>query len=89
MKENLNKIIKHKNLLLFAGGAASAIAAKKILKSETTKKFCVKTIAKVMEFQDQAEEAFQDVKDNAEDIRYEAKEKSKNEIYNLDVEEKD
>lgn len=49
------------------------------------KKFCVKTLAKVMELQDQAEEAFQDVKDNAEDVRHEAKLKTKNEVFNVEV----
>ena len=87
MKENLNKVIKHKKLLLFAGGAITAIAAKKILESDETKKFCVKTLAKVMELQDQAEETFQDVKDNAEDVRHEAKLKAKNEVFNVEVEE--
>ncbi|WP_052332055.1 hypothetical protein [Methanobrevibacter arboriphilus] len=38
-----------------------------------------------MELQDQAEEAFQDVKDNAEDVRHEAKLKTKNEVFNVEV----
>ncbi|MDR3062914.1 MAG: DUF6110 family protein [Methanobrevibacter sp.] len=88
MKRNLDEVMKHKNLLLFAGGAISALAAKKILESDETKKFCIKAVAKVMELQDQAEEVFQDVKDNAEDIRHEAKVETKKEIHEVEVQEK-
>lgn len=79
MKKNLEKAKEHKNLLLFAGGAIAAIAGKKILESQATKDFCVKTVAKVMELQDEAEETFQNVKDNATDICHDAKEENKKE----------
>ncbi|WP_155930655.1 hypothetical protein [Methanobrevibacter arboriphilus] len=46
MKENLNKVIKHKKLLLFAGGAITAIAAKKILESDETKNFVLRHLLK-------------------------------------------
>ncbi|RBQ23379.1 hypothetical protein ALNOE001_09510 [Candidatus Methanobinarius endosymbioticus] len=69
-EKKLDKVVKHKSLLLFAGGAILAIAAKKIFGSDSTKKFCVKTAAKIIELRDQAEKAFQDVKDNVEDIRF-------------------
>lgn len=88
MKENFNKIMEHKGLLLFAGGAITALATKKVLESDATKKFCIKTATKIMEFQDQAEEVFHDVKDIAEDIRHEAKEKTKENAYTLEIEEK-
>ncbi len=89
MKEHLDKIVEHKSLLLFAGGAVSAYVAKKIIESDAAKDFCVNTAAEVMKIQDQAEEVFQDVKDGAEDIRYEAQEKNKDEIYNVEVADKD
>lgn len=88
MKKNLEKVMKQKELLLFAGGAVSAIAVKKIIESDAAKKFCTNTVAKVMEIQNNAEEAFQNMKDDAEEIRTESKEKTKEEIYKVEVEEK-
>ena len=88
MKRTLDKIMEHKNLLLFAGGAAAAIVGREILKSKTTKELCVKTAAKIMKMQDEAEEAFQNVKEDAEDIRHDAKKKTKREIYADEIDEK-
>jgi hypothetical protein len=82
MKKNLDKIFEYKNLLLFAGGAVTAIAAKKIIESDTAKKFCVKTAAKVMQLQDEAEEAFLNIKEDAEDIRHDAEKERKKQIQN-------
>ncbi|KZX16451.1 hypothetical protein MBCUT_08370 [Methanobrevibacter cuticularis] len=83
MKKNLDKIIEHKSLLIFAGGAITAIAAKKILESDAARKFCTKTAAKVMQLQDEAEETFLNIKEDAEDIRHDAQNEKKKEIQNI------
>lgn len=62
MKTNLDRIVEHKSLLIFAGGAVAAIVGKQILESEATKKFCINTAVKIMQMKDEAEEILQNVK---------------------------
>ncbi|GAA5819701.1 MAG: conserved hypothetical protein [Methanobrevibacter sp. CfCl-M3] len=82
MKESLDKIIEHKNLLFFVGGAITAIVAKKIIESDTAKNFAVKTAAKVMQFQDEANETLLNIKEDAEDIKNDAINTKKKTIQN-------
>ena len=70
----LDKIYEHKHALLFVGGIAVGIIGKHILESETTKKVAARGMAKVLMAKSEAEEAFQDMKDEAEDINVEARE---------------
>lgn len=88
MKTTLDRIVEHKSLLIFAGGAVAAIVGKQILESEATKKFCINTAVKVMQMRDEAEETFQNIKENAEDIHHDAKEKTKKEIYVEEIDDK-
>lgn len=80
-----NKLIpfvhEHKHALLFAGGIATAIIGAKIIKSQTTKDLATKGMAGVISAKKDAEETFQDMKENAEDIVYDATEQNKQEIY--------
>ena len=69
--EIFNKCYEHKHALIFAAGIATAIIGKKVLESQTVK---------------DAEECFQDIKENAEDIVVDANKETKKEIY---VESKD
>ncbi|MDR3223486.1 MAG: hypothetical protein LBT66_07155 [Methanobrevibacter sp.] len=82
MKKTLNQIIEHKNLLFFVGGAVTALAAKKIIESDKVKNFAVKTAAKVMQFQDEANETLLNIKEDAEDIKNDAIDAKKKTIQN-------
>lgn len=81
MSEYLEKILEHKHALLFVGGIATALVGKKIIESQTTKDFCTKGMAQVMAVKKNAEESFQNIKDDAEDICADASTEKKKEIY--------
>ena len=85
-KEYVEKVMKHKHALIFVGGIATAIVGKKILESKTVKDTCTKGMATVMAAKKDAEECFQDMKDNAEDIVVDANSEVKKEIYVEDKE---
>lgn len=65
--------IKDQKVLCFIAGAAAVIFGKQLLKSDCARKACVGTMAKAMKFQNDAQEAFQNMKEDAEDICYDAK----------------
>lgn len=79
--KHLEKVFKHKHALLFAGGVAAAVIGTKLLKSETVKESCTKGMAKVIAAKKDAEECFQDMRENAEDIVVDANAEVKKEIY--------
>ena len=83
MKNNeyIDRIMKHKHALIFAGGIATAIIGKKILESQTVKDSCTKGMAAVMDVKKDAEECFQDMKENAEDIVVDAHAEERKDIY--------
>lgn len=81
MKDYVEKIFEHKHALLFVGGIATALVGKKILESDSTKNICAKGMAQVMSVKKEAEETFQDMKDNAEDICADATETNKKQVY--------
>jgi hypothetical protein len=72
---------EHKHALLFAGGVATALIGMKILKSQTTKDLATKGMAGVISAKKDAEETFQDMRENAEDIVFDANMDTKQEIY--------
>ena len=84
--EIFNKCYEHKHALIFAAGIATAIIGKKVLESQTVKNAATKGMASVMSVRKDAEECFQDIKENAEDIVVDANKETKKEIY---VESKD
>lgn len=65
--------IKDEKVICFAAGVAVAIIGKKILKSEKTRNFCVTGLAKGMQLKEEAKETLKNMKEDAEDICYEAK----------------
>ena len=83
LRENkfLEKAFEHKHVIIFASGIATAIVGKKILESKTVKDTCTKGMAAVLSAKKDAEECFQDMKDNAEDIIVDANAEAKKEIY--------
>ena len=80
-EELINKCVEHKHALLFAAGIATAIVGKKVLESKTVKDAATKGMADVMAIRRDAEECFEDMKQNAEDIVVDANVETKKEIY--------
>lgn len=79
--EFFDKCVEHKHALLFAAGIATAIVGKKVLESKTVKDAATKGMAEVMTIRKDAEECFEDMKQNAEDIVVDANAETKKEIY--------
>ncbi len=77
----INTCVQHKPALIFAAGIATAIVGKKVLESKTVKDAATKGMATVMSAKKDAEECFQDMKENAEDIVVDANADTKKEIY--------
>ena len=82
----INTCVEHKHALIFAAGIATAIVGKKILESKVVKDAATQGMATVISAKKDAEECFQDMRENAEDIVVDAHEEDKKEIY---VEAKD
>ncbi len=79
--EFFDKCVEHKHALLFAAGIATAIVGKKALESKAVKDAATQGMASVMSIRKDAEECFQDMKENAEDIVVDAHAENKREIY--------
>ena len=80
-EEIFDKCMEHKHALIFAAGIATAIVGKKVLESKSVKNAATKGMAKVMVAKRDAEEYFQDVKEDAEDIAVDANAEAKKEVY--------
>lgn len=80
-KEFFDKCMEHKHALIFAAGIATAIVGKKVLESKTVKDAATRGMASVMAAKKDAEECFQDMKEDAEDIVVDANKEAKKEIY--------
>jgi len=72
----MNRIFKNEKLWCAAAGAAGAIICEKILKAKKTRQLAVTGIAKGMKLTHDAKAVFQNMKDEAEDMCYEAKEQA-------------
>lgn len=79
--EFFDRCYEHKHALLFAAGIATAIVGKKILESKAVKDAATQGMASVMTIRKDAEETFQDMRENAEEIVIDAHEENKKEIY--------
>ena len=80
-REFIDKCVEHKHALIFAAGIATAIVGKKVLESKTFKDTATKGMAQVMAAKKDAEECFQDMKENAEEIVVDANADAKKDIY--------
>ena len=85
-QEIFDKCVEHKHALIFAAGIATALVGKKILESKAVKDAATQGMAGVMSIRKDAEECFQDMKEDAEEIVLDAHDEDKKEIY---VEAKD
>ena len=68
--------LKCDRVWVFVGGMAAAIIGKKVIQSKKTREICVKTVAQAMKLQKDAQEAFQNMKEEAEDLCFEAQKKA-------------
>ena len=67
------KVFKNEKLWCAVAGAAAVIVGKKILKADKTRSLADTGLAKGMKLQKDAKAAFQNMKDEASDICYDAK----------------
>lgn len=72
----MKNIFKNEKFWLVVAGAAGTIVGKKVITAKKTRELAVKGLAKGMKFTDDAKTAFRNMKDEAQDICYEAKEKA-------------
>ena len=81
VRRYVDQALEHKHALIFAAGVATALIGVKVAKSKTFKDATTKGMAAVMSAKKDAEECFQDMKENAEDIVVDAHAEDKKEIY--------
>ena len=65
--------LKDKKCWCFVAGIATAVVGKKIATSDKVRSMCVSGLAKGMKFQQEAKETLQNMREEAEDMCYEAK----------------
>lgn len=80
-EEIFKKVGEHKHALIFVAGIATAVAGKKIIESKAFKDTCTSGMAAVLSAKKDAEEYFQDMREDAEEIVIDANEETKKEIY--------
>jgi hypothetical protein len=68
----LSKYLKDSRVICFVCGAVAAVIGGKIVKSNKTRQTVVKGIAKGMKLKHDAQAALQNVKEEAQDICYDA-----------------
>ena len=66
-------LFKHEKIICALGGAAAVIIGKKVITSKKTRQLAVTGLAKGMKLTRDAKEVFQNMKDEAADICYDAK----------------
>ena len=72
----MKNILKNEKFWLVVAGAAGVIVGKKIVTAKKTREIAVTGLAKGMKFTNDAKAAFQSMKDEAQDLCYEAKEQA-------------
>ena len=70
--------VKNEKFLYFVGGVLAATYGVKAEKSEKTRKVCVNGLAKCIKLQNDAQETFKNMKEEAQDICYDAKQAADN-----------
>ncbi len=72
----MNNLFKNEKFWCVVAGAAGVIIGKKVITSKKTRELAVTGLAKGMKLTHDAKAAFQSMKDEAEDMCYEAKEQA-------------
>lgn len=62
------QLLKNEKFLIFTAGVATALIGKKVLKSQSARRFAVKGMAAGMKLQKDVFEAFQNIKEEAADL---------------------
>ena len=70
------KCLKNEKLIYFIGGVVSATIGVKALKSDKARSICVRGLAKGMKLQKDAQETFQNMKEDASDICFDAEQQA-------------
>ena len=90
--ERLERMMGYGKLLLFAGGALASGVVQAVAKQPKVREAMVNCVAKGMQIKADADEALQNIKDDAEDVcadaRYEAKVKAATEARRAQIEER-
>lgn len=69
----MNNILKNEKAMIFLGGVAAGTLGVKVLKSKAAKKLYVTTLANGMKIQQDAQQLFETMKEDAEDLCFEAR----------------
>lgn len=72
MMNCLECLKKNQKLVCYVGGLATAYIGKKLLGSSSVRNACVSTLAKGMTLQKEVESYVQNIKDEAQDLCYDA-----------------
>ena len=72
--------VKNEKVLAFVGGILTATYGVKVLKSDKALKTAVSGLAKCIKLQNDARETFKNMKEEAEDICYDAKQEASAEL---------
>ena len=81
------KLLEGCGLLAFAGGAAAALIVPKLLKSARVRKAAVCAVAKGMQLQNDALGALAEIREDAQDIYHEAKDRARSKAQSEDAAE--
>ncbi|MBR6399666.1 MAG: DUF1490 domain-containing protein [Firmicutes bacterium] len=68
----LKDVLTSEKFLCFIGGIAAAVVGTKVLKCEKTRELCVQGLAKGMKFKHDTRTAVQNLKEDAQDVYYDA-----------------
>ena len=71
-----HEVVSESEILCFAGGVAAALVGAKVAKSPKTRELCVAGMAKGMKLQQDARVTLQNMKEDAQDLCAEAKQKA-------------
>lgn len=87
LKENYDRVLRHKHALLFVGGIAAAVVGKKIIESDIVKEATTNAVASVMAVKKDAEDLAEEIRQDAEAIAFEEDEEEIEEKVEIEVEE--
>ncbi|MDR2355536.1 MAG: DUF1490 domain-containing protein [Clostridiales Family XIII bacterium] len=84
---DVKKFLENGGLLAFIGGAATALIAPGLLRSARVRKAAVYAVAKGMQLQSDAAVALAEIREDAQDIYHEARDRARRKAQGEDAEE--